>query len=290
MADSPAADNHLSEDGVRALLRAQTPEIADLPLRQVAEGWDNVTWRLGDHLAVRIPRRELAAELIRNEQRALPVLGPLLSAVGVRTPEPVVTGIPGAAFPWPWSVVPWIPGESALGHLPAGNAAWADQFASALRALHVPAPHDTPRNSVRGVPLRERDQAMRQRLERHPEFAALRGAWERGLAASASRERVWIHGDLHPGNVVVRDGMLDALIDFGDVTAGDPAYDLAAAWLLFDADGRRGFRTATGGRYDRATWERARGWAAYVTLVLLTMSDDRPTHLAAGRRGLAELS
>lgn len=85
------------------------------------------------------------------------------------------------------------------------------------------------------------------------------------------------------------DGSLTALIDFGDVTAGDPAYDLAVGWLLFDAEGRDRFRVATGARYDEATWIRAHAWAAYLALVFLTLSDDRPDHLALGRSTVAEL-
>ena len=100
---------------------------------------------------------------------------------------------------------------------------------------------------------------------------------------------MWIHGDLHPGNVVVDQNGLAALIDFGDVTAGDPAYDLASAWMLFDARGRAEFREATDDRYDPPTWIRARAWAAYVTLMLLTQSDDRPEYLSAGRSTADEL-
>ena len=124
---------------------------------------------------------------------------------------------------------------------------------------------------------------MRPRLDALPARSALRVAWADGLAASPSVEQVWIHGDLHPGNVLVHEGRLAALIDFGDVTVGDPAYDLASAWMLFDAPGRGAFRDATGSRYDDATWVRARAWAAYIALVLLTQSDDRPEYLAVGQ-------
>ncbi|HWV47944.1 MAG TPA: aminoglycoside phosphotransferase family protein [Microbacterium sp.] len=289
MADSPAAERTLDEAGVRALLRQDAPELANLPLTRVSDGWDNTMWRLGTDLAVRIPRRELAVALISHEQRALPELGKRLAALGIRTPVPVIAGRPSGAFPWPWSVVPWIDGATAFTSSRADNARWAPALATALVALHAPASADAPHNPVRGVPLADRDDVMSTRLASHPELPALREAWDAGLTAPASTERVWIHGDLHPGNILVLGGSLTALIDFGDVTAGDPAYDLAIGWLLFDAEGRDRFRAATGPRYDEATWIRAHAWAAYLALVFLTLSDDRPDHLSLGRSTVAEL-
>ncbi|MFB7250494.1 aminoglycoside phosphotransferase family protein [Microbacterium sp. NPDC056234] len=290
MADSPVAELSLGEDDVRALLRAGAPHLADLPLSLVTEGWDNAIWRLGIDLVVRIPRRELAVALITHEQRALPELGPRLAALGIRTPVPIIAGRPNAGFPWPWSVAPWIEGAPAFETTRADNGHWAPRLAAVLGALHEPAPQDAPVNPVRGVPLVARDAVMRERLTEQPDHPMLREAWEAGLAAAASSERVWIHGDMHPGNVLIEDGTLSALIDFGDVTAGDPAYDLAVGWLLFDAEGRSRFRAATGSRYDEATWTRARAWAAYLALVFLTLSDDRPEYLALGLSTAAELT
>lgn len=194
----------------------------------------------------------------------------------------MVAGEPSEHFPHPWSVVPWIAGTTALGSSRADNARWADRLADALRALHVAGPVDAPHNPVRGRPLSTRDAAMRPRLQALDRRTALHGAWNAGLDASLASEHVWIHGDLHPGNLLVADGALTALIDFGDVTVGDPAYDLASSWMLFDAAGREAFRRATKERYDEATWTRARGWAAYIAMILLTQSDDRPEYLAVG--------
>ena len=290
MADSPGAEHALDEEGVRDLLRAATPEHAARPLRLFAEGWDNAIWRLGDDLVVRIPRRRLAADLILHEQRALESIGPALAAESVRSPVPLVAGAPTDRFPWPWSVTPWIEGRTALGIPLADNASWAGRLASALRSLHVPAPDDAPPNAFRGGPLALRDAAVRSRLALVPDAHALHEAWIRGLSAPVSIERVWIHGDLHPGNVIVDDDGLAALIDFGDVTAGDPAYDLAAAWTLFDEEGRALFRASTGDRYDDATWVRAKAWAASMALLLLTQSDDRPDYRRAGRRIAEEIA
>lgn len=290
MADSPAAEHSLDETGIRTLLRASAPQFADLPLRLETEGWDNAIWRLGDALAVRVPRRALAAPLIAHEQRVLPEIGARLAEIGMLTPVPVFAGTPSADFPWNWSIVPWIDGAPVLGSDRVENAVWSPTLANALRVLHVPAPPDAPHNPVRGNPLSTRDAVMRDRLASFPADSALRAAWAAGLAAPPAQERVWVHGDLHPGNMLTRDGDLVALIDFGDVTAGDPAYDLAVSWLLFDQAGRCAFRAATAGRYDEHTWCRARAWAAYVASVLLTQSDDRPEFHALGVDSAAELA
>lgn len=289
MADSPSAEYSLDENGVRALLRTAAPQLADLPLSLFAEGWDNAMWRLGADLVVRLPRRALAVPLITNEQRALPEIGPALAALGIRTPIPVLAGAPNDVFPRPWSVTPWIDGTNALTSSRIENSSWAPRLAEALRALHAPASDDAPVNPVRGRELTTRDGAMRPRLEALSTPSALREAWAEGLAATPSVERVWIHGDLHPGNILVHEGSLTALIDFGDVSIGDPACDLASAWMLFDASGREAFRAATRSRYDDATWVRARAWAAYIALVLLTQSDDRPDHLTVGQSTADEL-
>lgn len=292
MVDSPAAERTLDESEVRLLLSQAAPDIASLPLRLVNEGWDNATWRLGDDLAVRIPRRELAAPLILHEQQALAVLGPRLEAIGIRSPTPVLHGSPTDDFPWPWSIVPWIAGARALDRPRATNSAWAPDLARALRTLHRTAPADAPHNPVRGIPLAGRDQRMGELLGQLRTRTALPlgRAWADGLAAHVCREHVWVHGDLHTGNMVIDDhDRLAALIDFGDVTAGDPAYDLAVAWMAFNADGRNHFRIATGDRYDNATWTRARAWAASVAAILLAQSDDRADYFDLGHATAAEI-
>jgi aminoglycoside phosphotransferase (APT) family kinase protein len=291
MADSPAAERTLTEDELRELLRPAVGELANLPLTMIAEGWDNAIWKLGSELAVRVPRRERAAPLIQHEQFALPMIGPRLAALGVRVPVPAFRGAPTDSFPWPWSIVPWIEGDHALGRPRPRNTAWASHLAQALMALHRPAPDDAPQNPVRGVPLRQRDAAIRRRLAAvpAPQRDGLTVLWEQGLSADSSCERVWVHGDLHPGNLLVHDDGLIALIDFGDVTAGDPAYDLAGSWLAFDAAGRERFTAATGDRYDAATWVRAKAWAAAVAAILHDASDDRPDHGELGRSTALEL-
>lgn len=291
MALSPAAERTLDEAEVRALLQQDAPHLAELPLTLATEGWDNATWRLGDDIAVRIPRRTLAVPLIRHEQQALPLIGERLASVAVRAPIPLINGNPTTTFPWPWSIVPWIPGEHALGRSRPENGSWAAELAGALGALHLSAPEDAPHNPVRGIPLAQRNDRMRAQLAAIPPDLAdpLATIWMAGLAAPVSAERVWIHGDLHPGNIVIAGGELSALIDFGDVSAGDPAYDLAVAWMAFDAEGRTVFRRATTNRYDEPTWIRARAWAASVATILLAQSDDRDDYRALGQSTAIEL-
>ncbi|NLF05095.1 MAG: aminoglycoside phosphotransferase family protein [Actinomycetales bacterium] len=295
MADKPVAEVEVSERLVRDLLRAQHPDLADLPLTLVAEGWDNAMWRLGDVLAVRMPRRELAAPLVLHEQQWLTVLAPALS---VTVPVPVRTGKPDQGYPWSWSVLPWIEGRHAIELAPADTGPLAEPLATFVASLHHPAPSDAPHNPFRGVPLAERDTILRGRLDALPlavrTFAER--IWADALAAPAWADPpVWLHGDLHPGNLVVSDdGSLAAVVDFGDLCSGDPAVDLAVAWYLFDRPGRErfiGLVSATHAELSPAgtdaLWRRARGWALSFATALLTRSDDNPEYLALGERTLA---
>ena len=303
MPDKPVAEVVIDERLVRSLVRSQTagaiPDAAELPLARMAAGWDSEVWRLGDDFAVRLPRRALAAPLLLHEQLTLPRVGPAIEATGVRVPVPLVDGVPGHGYPWAWSVVPWIEGERGLDIARSVRRGWAAPLAAALDALHVTAPADHPVNRFRGVPLAHRAAAFDERRERlaadglldHREAADLAGTWRAGLAAAPwDRPPVWIHGDLHPGNLVATEGRLAGVIDFGDVTAGDPAYDLAVAWLAFDAAGRAAFIASTADRHDAATWTRARAWAAAVAVTLLMHSDDEPAYAQLARETIAQLT
>lgn len=163
---------------------------------------------------------------------------------------------------------------------------------SFVRALHRPSPADAPRNAVRGGPLRSRDEVTRQRVQELDAAGELNGAvalavWDDVLAGpqwtGAPR---WLHGDLHPANVLVDRGALTGVIDFGDITGGDPATDLAAGWMMFDAVERLCFREAAGHGSDDATWARGRGWALCMALAQLAGSADNPIVAAIGRRTL----
>ncbi|QOR70904.1 aminoglycoside phosphotransferase family protein [Ruania alkalisoli] len=301
MAGTPAAEVHIDEDLVRRLLADQHPELAERPLRVVANGWDNVMVRLGSTLLARLPRREAAARLVEHEQLVLPRLAPLLP---VPVPEPVRVGRPTAYYPWAWSIVRWIEGRPAA-HDPAlARDAWAARLGKFFAALHRPADPDAPANPVRGVPLAERAEAIRARLAdpavpRREELAAV---FERHAHVPAySGPPVWVHGDPHPLNLLTHRHRLTAVLDFGDVTAGDPATDLATAWLTFTARGRAAFvvayatadRTGSGlpDGYggDDALWSRARAWAASLAGVFAAHADDDPCMAAIAEHSTAEL-
>jgi len=265
MTDAPAPDLRVDAALAARLVAAQHPDLAG-PIELVANGWDNVMFRLGDRYAIRLPRRRLAIALIRNEQRWLPVLAPRLPVpipVAVRVGEPA----PELGYDAPWSIVPWLRGADAVRFDAATRGVAANGLAAFVAELGMPAPPDAPGNPYRGVPLADRDEAVRVRLAsgRLSESGRLAAVWERALAAPASSgPPVWLHGDLHPGNLLLAaSGALAAVVDFGDLTAGDPATDLATAWLTFDASSRRTFRAELGQRrgVDEATWDRARGWA-----------------------------
>lgn len=283
---TPAAEVHVDVPLVRALLREQHPDLAGLPLAVAAHGWDNVVVRLGDLLAVRLPRRAAAAALIEHEQRWLPGIARRVAPI-VPVPDPVRTGVPGAGYPWSWSIVRWLPGHPAGER--AGGVHVATVLAAFLERLHVPAPADAPHNPVRAVPLAERSAAVLDRLATSdvPRARELAALWRAAASLPASAgPPVWVHGDLHPFNLLVEshpDGdRLSAVVDFGDVTAGDRAVDLATAWLTLDREARRVFRTSVAA--DDATWGRARGWAVSIGSALHQTSD--PAFRAVGRRAI----
>ena len=290
----PAAEVDVSIGLLGRLLAAQHPDLAGLPITALANGWDNVIFRLGDDLLARLPRRAMAAALAAHELRWLPVLAPGLP---LPVPVPLRAGAPGAGYPWQWSIVPYLPGEPAAAHPPADPLAAADALAGFLAALHRPAPPDAPANPVRGVPLARRAESFAANLAAVgpiPDRATVLRVWADALAAPVfDQPPVWLHGDMHPANLLVLRGRISGVIDFGDVTAGDPASDLAIAWMLLPPEVRPVFRDRyrSGGPavLDDGLWTRARGWALALGLVFLAHSADNPQLLAVGERTLREI-
>lgn len=278
--NKPASEVTISHDLIETLLKEFVPELADQPLTLLGEGWDNEVHRLGDHHAVRLPRREAAASLIESEQRWLPELAPRLP---LPIPTPTYAGRPAFGFPWAWSIVPWLPGVP-LAHAPLPTEErLLDDLSGFLNALHVPAPDDAPSNPYRGVPLTDRADDVHERIGAltNVDHDALRALWDELLDTPTwGGESVWLHGDFHPLNVLVRGGRLSAVIDFGDICAGDPATDFAIAWMMFGSSARNEFRkrlTIDGRSVDIHTWNRARGWALALGTAYLAHSADDPT-------------
>ena len=283
----PAAEVVVEAALVQALLQAQHPDLAHLVPVKVAEGWDNALFRLGNELAVRLPRRAASAKLIEHEQRWLPHFS---SRLPVAVPVPVRIGVPSQMFGRAWSVVRWLPGQRLLHAAsldPVTTGAMLERF---LRTLHQPAPADAPRNPWRGVPLDARTAVLHehlQQLDGAVNRAAVLGVWDRALSAPPwPGPPLWLHGDLHPGNLLVSDGQLAGVIDFGDLTSGDPATDLAVRWML-PRSMRGGFDAWTAGDDPEALRMRARGWALALGLGYLAHSRDDTEMASLGRKTIS---
>lgn len=281
----------LTEELVRALLSEQHPDLADLPLVLGARGWDNQLWRLGDDLAVRLPwQTETADGLLLKEHAWVPALAPRLP---LPVPVPRRLGHPSERYPHPWIVTTWVPGTPAdLAPATPGGPA-AEVMAAFLAELHRPAPGSAPFGRGRGGRLSDIADGVARQLEALsdlcgivagtapelvPDTDAVRAMWADAVAAPEwSGPRLWLHGDLHPANVLTADGRICGVVDFGDLCAGDPALDLAAAWILLpDAEAIERFRAASPRASDEATWRRARGWAVWRALGCLLVAASGP--------------
>jgi aminoglycoside phosphotransferase (APT) family kinase protein len=279
---------------VEMLLADQFPDLEEAPIRPAGGGWDNVLFRLGADLAVRMPRRAESAPLVLSEQRWLPGLA---AALPLPIAAPLRCGRPGRGYPWHWSVVPWFEGTDAARLPPTDTRSTARVLGGFLGALHRPAPADAPHNPYRGVPLADRDAVTRARLAAFradgtlagPVIDTLERLWIDALAVPRwDRPPSWLHGDPHPANLIVRNGEVVGVIDFGDICAGDPATDLIAAHYLLPSDDHDTFRTAHGS-IDDHTWGRSVGWAVAHTAAMLSGPSDPPL-IASARRAVAALT
>jgi len=281
---SPTAEVDVDETLVRKLLQSQHPDLAGLPVTQLESGFDNEMFRLGDAYSVRLPRRAVAVPCIENEQRWLPELAERLP---LPISAPVRIGHADEGYPWPWSIVPWIDGKAADLGYPAADEAGI--LAGFLKALHQPAPGDAPINRVRGIPLSIRVENNEERMTRLLEDTdainpQVYQAWAEGLAAPVDTNPTWLHGDLHARNVLVNDGHIAAIIDWGDITSGDRATDLASIWMLLEQQEARNEAIHAYDDDDAALWARARAWAVIFGVVLLdTGLVDNRRHAEMGR-------
>jgi aminoglycoside phosphotransferase (APT) family kinase protein len=276
----------VSADLVRDLLREQHPDLAGLPIREVAGGWGNQMWRLGDDLAVRMQRMDKGPDVQLKERRWLPLLAARLP---LPIPVPVRSGEPSERFPKVWTVMTWVEGTPLdLATIVRGDHA-ADTLAAFLRALHVAAPADAPGASDFGAHPRDSRGGFEHFLGAVDLDAAgfaeedIRAVWDDAVATPEwPVPRVWVHGDLHPANVVVADGTLSGIVDFGALFAGDPAWDLGAAWLLLPEGGASRFFDSYAVA-DEATIRRARGLAAMKSLFLMLMGENGERGLPGGK-------
>jgi aminoglycoside phosphotransferase (APT) family kinase protein len=295
MVEIPHPDGRAGIDAglVKRLIAAQFPQWSGLPVTPVeVDGWDNRTYRLGEELTVRLPTADYYAAAVDKEDRWLPILAPSLP---VPIPLPVAKGAPGAGYPFSWSIRRWLDGETAtvarIDNLPAFATSVAE-FIVALQGIDATAgPLAGAHSFQRGAPPAHYDEETRRAL------AVLAGridtdrataVWNAALEATWSGAPVWFHGDVASGNLLVNEGELIAVIDFGTSGVGDPACDLVIAWTMFAGESREAFRGAVG--QDRDTWARARGWALWKALIGLAEDiDTNEERAAVNLRVIAEV-
>jgi aminoglycoside phosphotransferase (APT) family kinase protein len=273
---------------VRRLVDAQFPRWSGLSIEPVAvEGWDNRTYRLGVDMSVRLPTAEGYVPAVAKENEWLPRLAPGLP---VAVPTVLGAGVPGEGYPFPWSVRGWLPGETA-GRVRTDERFAVDvgEFLVALQGCDAAGgPVAGEHSWYRGASLTHYDEETRRCLAAvggRVDAAAVGAAWDAALAAEWRGDPVWFHGDVAAGNLLVRDGRLTAVIDFGTSGVGDPACDLVIAWTLFEGESREAFRRAVG--QDDGTWARARGWVLWKAL--LGLADVDPTWDAVNHRVIREV-
>ena len=266
----------IDESLVARLIGDQFPDWAQLAVRPVPNGGhDNRTFRLGADMSVRVPSHQEYAMQVAKEFRWLPALAPHLP---LPIPVPLRLGKPGQGLPWQWTVNRWLEGQDA------GTGAIVDReqcardlagFLNALRSVDAKGgPAAGPHSFYRGGDLSHYDGEARECMHRLRDVVATRAAldvWESALGAAWQEAPVWVHGDVAAGNLLVREGRLSAVIDFGLSTTGDPACDTTIAWTLFRGESRKVFRRDL--TVDEGTWARGKGWGLWKAM--LQLCEDR---------------
>lgn len=283
----------INEALVRCLITDQFPQWKDLPVRPVTHsGWDNRTFHLGEHMLVRMPSAQDYALQVEKEQQWLPKLAPKLP---LPIPVPVGLGKPANGYPWTWSIYAWLPGETAIPSHITDLSDFATNLAQFLIALQsidsksgpVPGLH----SFYRGGSLATYDNETRQAiatLKGKIDTNAATEIWEAGRSTKWTNPPVWVHGDISIGNLLVQNGRLSAVIDFGQLTVGDPACDLAIAWTFFNGKSRDTFRSVLS--LDNATWARGRCWALWKALIVYAeLSGTNPLEIENSRRVINEI-
>ena len=261
----------INEMLVHDLIVEQFPQWQHLSIRQVLPGgWDNRTFRLGEQLLVRMPSEADYALQVEKEQRWLPILA---SHLPLQIPVPIAMGLPNNIYPWKWSVYCWLAGESAVSSTKIDLNKIAIGLAEFLMALQkiksVDGPEPGEHSFFRGGSLNIYDAETRNAitvLKNQIDINAATKIWETALTTHWQSLPVWVHGDVSPGNLLLQNGCLTSVIDFGQLSVGDPACDLAIAWSWFKNESREIFRANLS--LDENTWARARAWALWKALIV----------------------
>ena len=261
---------NINVDLVQNLIKEQFPEWSNLEIKPVQNsGHDNRTFHLGENMSVRLPSAEWYVPQVEKEQKWLPILSQYLS---IPISQPLAKGKPNNDYPYPWSIYKWVDGET----LTRENIADLNQFAKDLGGFLVElqsidaseGPFAGIHNFYRGGDLAVYDEQSKNTIENNKDIFnehLLKEIWELSLDSKWDAEPVWLHGDVAPGNILVKDGKLCAVIDFGVLGVGDPSCDAAMAWTFFDSNSRKIFKTAMDMKEE--TWNRARGWALWKALI-----------------------
>jgi aminoglycoside phosphotransferase (APT) family kinase protein len=253
------------------LISDQFPEWQNLPITPVKNsGWDNYSYRLGNDLLLRFPSHNAYISSVKKEQYWLPKLAKELT---IQIPTPVATGRPNRDYPYPWSIYQWIPGEifdpsrtNSLNEFATDLALFLKSF-EAIDAKNGPQPSEE--NFYRGGDLSKYTEQTHQAinmLDNKIDTQKAYDIWDVAINNPCEQKPVWVHGDMSMGNILVKDGKLTAIIDFGQMCVGDPACDLVPYWTLFDSKQAELFKQTV--NLDTKTWQRARGWALWKFLIV----------------------
>ena len=274
---------HINDQIVQTLIDEQFPNYSDLELRRLqSNGSDNVIYRLGRDMCVRLPLTPRASAMLMKEVDCIPKLPRL----PLQVPMPLSAGNAVTDYQSPWAIYRWIEGETLSDHPLQDVPDAAEKLARFIDVLQKADASDAPlygeHNNFRGCPLRNRYEPTVAAIEKVSDLynaKSLRSVWEQSLnLAEWSRGPVWIHGDIHAANLLMSDGKLSAVIDFGLMGAGDPAVDLIVNWSLLSESARSRFRSAVD--IDEDTWLRGRAWALSTALIALAYYRDRHQYLS----------
>ena len=277
-------------DIVRGLLAEQRSDLADLPIRPVVStGTVNALFRIGADFVVRLPLQDHWEEGIEREWRWIPWLSRRITAA--RLPEPIFKGIANDAFPFSWSIYRWIEGapyDDELVDDETDVARQLSRYVLELRALEIPAA--APEGGRE--PLAVLDENTREAIEEAGtviDAPRAMSVWDQALRTPPwDGMPVWIHGDLLRPNLIVRDGQLEAVIDYGYIGVGDPATDLIPAWAVFGPAGRTAYREALGP--DETTWARGRGIALHqAAMIIPYYAETNPAFVELARRTIEQI-
>ncbi len=266
MTGYPNSDLSIDEELVQNLIDTQFPEFSELPLKLIGSGWDNQNYQLGAEYLIRLPRRALGATLIGHETKWTQKLKKQLL---LPIPAPVGIGKPDNSYPWQWSILPWFEGTTARNiTLPEPELLRLVHF---LKVLHTINPEGAPKNPFRDVPLTGKVEAIEERLRKKGSSlsSSILKLWEKALSETIDTIPTLIHGDLHPGNIIIKEGIIQGIIDWGDITKGDPATDLAIFWMLPMNENLRERLLHEYGA-TTSTISRAKGWAVFYAVVFST--------------------